>query len=131
MFTPDTFGDTYLNKEVALMSGAVDSSDIQYGKVTKRLRDADGRPIGTASENPLMDTREYAVEFIDGHSEALRANIIAQNFFSEIDEEGNQHILLDDFIDFRKSGAAVSKEDAFITRSNGVKRRRQTTSGWQ
>jgi hypothetical protein len=130
-FTPDTFGDTYLNKEIAIMRGAGDSSDIQYGKVTKRLRDAEGRPIGTASENPIMDTRAYTVEFTDGHSEALTANLIAQNLFSEIDEEGNRHILLDDIIDCRKSGAAVSQEDAFVTMSNGVKRRRQTTLGWQ
>ncbi|KAI2506381.1 Reverse transcriptase (RNA-dependent DNA polymerase) [Fragilaria crotonensis] len=130
-FTPDVFDDTYLNKEIALLRGAGDSSDIHYGKVTKRLRDAEGRPIGTASENPLMDTREYTVEFTDGHSEALSANLIAQNLFSEIDEEGNRHVLLDDIIDFRKSGAAVSQEDAFVTMSNGVKRRRQTTLGWQ
>ena len=30
----------------------------QIGKVlTKRLRDAEGRPIGTAHDNPLLDTR--------------------------------------------------------------------------
>ena len=131
IFTPDTFGDTYLNKEIALMRGTGDSSDVQFGKVTKRLRDADGRPIGTAHENPHLDTREYTVEFTDGHCEALSANLIAQNLFSEIDDEGKRHVLLDDIIDFRKTGAAVSPEDAFITMSNGVKRRRQTTLGWQ
>jgi hypothetical protein len=90
IFTPDTFGDTYLNKEIALMRGTGDSSDVQFGKVTKRLRDADGRPIGTAHENPHLDTREYTVEFTDGHSEALSANLIAQNLFSEIDDEGKR-----------------------------------------
>jgi hypothetical protein len=43
--------------------GASEDSDVQFGKVTKRLRDAEGRPIGTAHENPLLDTREDAVEF--------------------------------------------------------------------
>ncbi len=37
-FTPDVFGDTYLNKEIALMRGAGNSSDTRYGKVTKRVR---------------------------------------------------------------------------------------------
>ena len=37
IFTPDTFGDTYLNKEIALMRGNVDSSDVQYGKVTSNM----------------------------------------------------------------------------------------------
>lgn len=48
-----------------------------------------------------------------------------------IDDEGNRHILLDDIIDHRRSENAVDKEDAFVTMSNGVKRRRQTTQGWQ
>ena len=120
-----------MNKEVAMARGAGGSEDVQYGKVTKRLRDADGIPIGTANDNPLLDTREYTVEFTDGHTESLSANILAQNLFSQIDEEGNRHILLDDIIDHRRSEHAVNKEDAFVTMSNGVKRRRQTTQGWQ
>ena len=130
-FTPDVFDDTYLNKEVAIARGAGEAEDVQYGKVTKRLRDAEGRPIGTANDNPLLDTREYTVEFMDGHTESLSANIVAQHLFSQIDEEGNRHVLLDDIVDHRRSDSAVSKEDAFVTMSNGVKRRRQTTQGWQ
>lgn len=55
-FTPDIFDNTYLSKEIALPRGAGDSEDIHYGKVTKRLRDAEGKPIGMANENPLLDT---------------------------------------------------------------------------
>jgi hypothetical protein len=78
-----------------------------------------------------MDTREYIVEFTDGHSQALSANLIAQNLFSQIDDKGNGHVLLEDIIDHRKADAAVSEEDAFVTMNNGVKRRQQTTQGWQ
>ena len=52
-FTPNVCDDTYLNKEIAKARGAGDDKDVQYGRVTKRLRDADGRPIGTAHDNPL------------------------------------------------------------------------------
>jgi hypothetical protein len=83
------------------------------------------------NENPLLDTREYEVEFLDGHVEAMSANSIAQHLFSQIDEEGHRHILLDDIIDFRKDDTAVDKADAFITMKNGVKRRHQMTQGWQ
>ena len=38
---------------------------------------------------------------------------------------------LDNIIDHRRNATALDKEDAFITMSNGVKRRRQTTQGWQ
>ena len=127
-FTPDTFDDPYLNKEIALASGA---NEVQFGRVTKRLRDAEGRPIGTANENPLLDTRGYAVEFRDGHSESVSANLIAQNLYSQFDEEGNRHILLADIVDHRRDERAVDKQDAFVTMGNGVKRRRETTQGWQ
>jgi hypothetical protein len=130
-FTPDVFDDTYLNKEIAIARGAGGNEDVQYGKVTKRLRDAEGRPIGTAHDNPLLDTREYSVEFLDGHKESLSANLIAQHLFSQIDEEGNRHVLLDDIIDHRKTDSAVDKQDAFVIMSNGVKRRKETTQGWQ
>jgi hypothetical protein len=53
-FTPNTLNDPYLNKEVALADGA---SKAKFGRATKRLQDAEGRPIGTANENPLLDMR--------------------------------------------------------------------------
>ena len=60
-------------------------------KVTKRLRDAEGRPIGTAADNPLLDTsRAYTVEFPDGREESLTANLIAQNVYSQLDKEGTR-----------------------------------------
>ena len=130
-FTPDLFDDTYLNKEVAIARGAGNEEDVQYGKVTKRLRDAEGRPIGTANDNPLLDTREYEVEFMDGHNESLSANLIAQHLYSQIDEEGNRHVMLDDITDHRRNESAIDKKDEFTTMSNGVKRRRETTQGWQ
>ena len=85
-FTPDTFGDKYLNKENALADG---EGRMHYGKVTKRLRDAEGRPIGMAADNPLLDMRAYTVKFPDGREESLTANLIAQNLYSQLDKEGN------------------------------------------
>jgi hypothetical protein len=51
--------------------------------------------------------------------------------FSQVDEEGHRHVLLDDIINFWKDQTAVDKANAFIIMKNGVKRRRQTTQGWQ
>ena len=130
-FTPDVFDDTYLRMEIALPRGGGDQEDIQFAKVTKRLHDKEGRPIGTANDNPLLDTREYEVEFLDGHRESLSANVIAQHMFSQVDEEGHRHLLLDDITDFRKDDTAIDKEDAFVKMSNGVQRRRMMTKGWQ
>ncbi|KAI2491297.1 Reverse transcriptase (RNA-dependent DNA polymerase) [Fragilaria crotonensis] len=76
--------------ELALREGA----EVQFGRVVKRLRDKDGLPIGTANDNPILDTRMYKVEFQDGHKASMAANAIAENLFSQIDDEGNRHVLL-------------------------------------
>ena len=59
--TPDTYDDWYLNMELAVPRG--DNPNPQYAKVTKRLRDADGIPIGTANEIPILDSCMYEVEY--------------------------------------------------------------------
>ena len=41
--------------------------------------DDEGKDVGTMNNNPLIDTREYEVDFSDGVTEALTANIIAEN----------------------------------------------------
>ncbi len=78
-FTPDSFDDTYLNMELALPR---EGREVQFGRVVNRLRDKDGLPIGTASDNPILDSRMYEVEFQDGHKASLAANANAENFSS-------------------------------------------------
>ena len=126
-FDPDTYDD-YINKEIS-----VDQGDVHpvRATVTKRLKDNRGNPIGTAHPNPIMDSRMYEVEFADGHKQAMAANIIAENMYASVDEQGHRHLLLDMIVGHRRSGDAVSKENAFARTSGGSKRRRETTKGWQ
>ena len=126
--TPDVLDDTYLNMELALPR---DGDGPEFAKVTKRLRDANGLPIGVAHENPILDTRLYEVEYLDGHKAALAANAIAVNIFAQVDDEGHRHVLLDSIADHRTNGKQVTVDNAFITSSNGGKRRRETTKGWE
>ena len=84
-----------------------------------------------ADDNPLLDTRLYEVEYLDGHKASLSANSIAQNMFAEVDEDGNRFVLLDSIIDTRCDGSEVKQQDAFIISKNGGKRRRETTKGWE
>jgi hypothetical protein len=128
-FTPDVYDDTYLNMELALPRP--DGEGPEFARVTKRLRDKDGKPIGVANQNPILDTRVYEVEYLDGHKASLTANAIAQNLFAQVDEEGNRHVIIDEIIDHRKDSSAVALEDAFVTTSSGTKRRRHTTKGWE
>ena len=126
-FTPDSY-DTYVNMELALARGDAIPA---YARVTKRLRDAQGRPIGTAHDNPILDTRMYEVEYLDGHKASLSANAIAENMYAQVDEEGNRHVMFDEIVDHRCDGKEVKMQDAFTTNSRGVKRRKITTKGWE
>ena len=38
----------------------------EFARFNKRLKDKDGRPIVIASDNPILDTRMYKVEYADG-----------------------------------------------------------------
>ena len=95
-----------MNMEVAIDRG---DEYPELGKVTKRLKDKDGNPIGTANNNPILDTRIYDIEFQDGHTEAISANIIAENLFSQIDEEGRRYAILDQIVDVRTDGTDLKK----------------------
>ena len=62
-FTPDIY-NMYLNMELAIPQG--DSLEPRLAWVTKQLKDANGLPIRLANENPIIDTRMYEVEYLDG-----------------------------------------------------------------
>ena len=57
-FTSDSY-NRYLQMELAFDCG--DDSPY-FAKVTKRLRDAQGLPIDTANDNPILDTWIFEVE---------------------------------------------------------------------
>ena len=81
--TPEVLEDTYINMELAMPR---DSDGPEFARVTKRLRDTDGIPIGTSNDNPILDSRLYEVGYTDGHKASLAANIIAINMFAQVDQ---------------------------------------------
>jgi hypothetical protein len=46
--------------------------------MSKRLRDKDGLPIGTANDNPTLDMRMYEVEYPEGHKASLAADYLRE-----------------------------------------------------
>ena len=127
-YTPEVMEDTYVNMALALPR---DGEGPEYARVTKRLRDKDGLPIGTANDNPILDTRIYEVEYLDGHKASLAANAIAENLFAQIDDEGNRFVTFDSIMAHRVDGSETKEDDAYITSSNGGRRRKETTKGWE
>jgi hypothetical protein len=127
-FTPDVLDDTYLNMELALPRSG---GEVEFARVVKRLRDKDGIPIGTANDNPILDSRMYEVEFPDGYKTSMAANAIAENLFAQVDPEGNRHAVFEDIIVHRTNGKQVAIEDGMIVTPVGTKCRKQTTAGWE
>jgi hypothetical protein len=125
-YTPEAY-DEFLTAEVLLPS----MGTVVKAKVVGRKRDADGNPIGKRNANPILDTREYEVEFPDGATDVFTANIIAENLYAQVDEEGNSYAIMHEITDHKKDGTAVSKDDGFITTMSGGTRPRQTTRGWK
>ena len=127
--TSDVGQEQYLNMELAIPSGP--DSAPKYGKVVKRLRGEDGKPIGKAHSNPMLDTRKYQVELVDGTTLEMTANKIAENLYAQVDDEGRRHVLVDEIIDHRRGDDALSHANAWITSKNGNKTLKKTTRGWQ
>ena len=75
--------------------------------VKRRIENEDGSRSGTYHRNPMMDTREYELEYDNGTQDRYVANVIAKNLYSQIDSEGHQFLVLEDISDHRKYGTAI------------------------
>jgi len=118
--------DQYISAEVMVPKGDI----LVSAKVTGCKTDRDGKPVGVGHSNPLLDTRVYEVQFPDGHTEEFAANTIAENIYSQVDEEGNQYLLMQEITDHKKDGSAVAADDKWIHHGYN-KQLRRTTQGWQ
>ncbi|KAI2491884.1 Reverse transcriptase (RNA-dependent DNA polymerase) [Fragilaria crotonensis] len=76
--------DEYISASVLLPRG----EDVVRAKVIGRMHGRDGNPLGMRHSNPILDTREYQVEFPDGSTATYAANVIAENLYSQVDDEG-------------------------------------------
>ena len=84
-----------------------------------------------AHNNPLLDSRQYEIEYDDGYSEILSANIIAENLLSQVDEEGHRHRMFAEISEHRVLPSAITKKDGMFTTARGLQRHKRTTAGWE
>lgn len=125
---PDAY-DKYIGARVVLDEATNNGGNI--ATVKRRATDIDGRAIGTAHNNPLLDSREYEIELEDGTTDRIFANKIAENIYTQLDDEGREILAFGDIIDHRKDNSALSKDDGFTILKNGHKKCKPTTRGWQ
>ncbi len=69
--------------------------------VKERRKDPFGNPIGKAHANLLLDTREYVVKLEDGSKETYFANVIAENLWSQCNEEGREFSIFKEIVNHR------------------------------
>jgi hypothetical protein len=91
---PEVF-DYLISAKVLLPKGDV----LLPACIISRKRDGEGNLIGTHHSNPIMDTRIYDVQFPDGHVESYAANVIAENIYAQVDDEGRRFLLLAEVMD--------------------------------
>jgi hypothetical protein len=92
--------------------------------------DDNGRIIGNANENPILNTTLYDVQFSDGMIKTYAANTIAENVYNMVNEEGESNTTFDGIISHRKNKNAIEKKDRYVT-VNNKRFPRKTTAGWQ
>ena len=124
--TPES-ADQYISAEVMLPKGGT----MTKGCVAKRIRDDSGNPVGRAHDNPILDTREYTVEFDDGDVSELTANLIAESMYAQCDPDGNQYVLLDSLTDYRRLDTALKLSDQTVVRNDNRTYKKRNTIGWQ
>ena len=67
---------------------------------------------------------------MDGHEETMTANLIAEYLFSQVDDDGNRQVLLDEIIDHRvDTKIVVHEKDAYI-KSRYVRRPPNAGNFW-
>jgi hypothetical protein len=82
--------DQYVGAHVRVPIG----NEIRSGKVLRHKRELDGTVRGRANANPMLDTRNYEIEFPDGRSDEYTENVIAENMYAQCDIEGRQFNLM-------------------------------------
>ena len=83
-----------------------------------------------ADDNPILDSRMYEVEYIDGYVAAMAANVVSENSFAQVDQEGNIFVMIDSIIDTITDGTQTLQQYAFVISKSGAKQRKNTTKGW-
>ncbi len=86
--------------------------------MTKCKQDDNGNPTGRASDNPILDTREYIVKFDDGDVNELTANLIAKSMYTQCNPNGNQYVLLDDIVDYCHDHTAITRDGQTTVRAD-------------
>jgi hypothetical protein len=112
----DDYDEETYNR-LALAEVLLPKGDYEYiSRVVGRKRDSKGHPIGRYNPNPLLDKTVLEVEFPDGTIQDYAANVVAEVLFTQVDQDGNRHLLLKEIIGHEKDASAPTFEALQETR---------------
>ena len=78
-------------------------------------------PIGKYNQNPILDSRKYKVELLDGVVDEYYHKILSQKLLSQVDEEGRESIPMKEISDHKIEKSAM----------RDWKKGLVTTKGWR
>ena len=122
-FTPYLY-NKYVNMELTLDRGG---DRTEFARLEKRLKDSNRRPIGVADDNPILYSRIYEVEYRNGCVAAMADNVIADNLFAQVDQEGNRFVHINSITDTRTDGTQKLQQYVFVITKSVTKQRKNTT----
>ena len=73
------------------------------------MRNSDGQLEGDAHKFPALDHREYIVDFGDGNYVKYPANILMDDIYDHIDDDGRTSTILKGLVNFRNDEEAIPK----------------------
>ena len=86
--------DPYLGMELGQNKG--DEEGLNFAIFIKRAVYEDGKKIIKRSNNPILDSRQYEVEYADGNTAIMAATIISENLMAQVYDHGNRHLRIDE-----------------------------------
>jgi hypothetical protein len=99
--------DRYIGAQLMLDVGG----EKLQARVIKRSKGPDGEKMGRYHGNPIFDTRAYLVELADGTVDEYMANVIAENLYSQVDDEGHSHLVMREISDHQKDATALDQQN--------------------
>jgi hypothetical protein len=75
-----------------------------------------------------LDSRVYEVQYPNGATAKITANLIAENIYSQVDHEGRSYSVLREIVDHHSNGHALKKDYGYEVGSDGPQ---HTTKEWE
>ena len=115
-----------LNNQVYLPQG----ESMQVSKVDRRILGEDENLVGTYSDNPMLNTLIYDLEFPYGDTKPHASSMIAENIHNSVDLDGHRSRPFGEILNYFKTANSVAISNAKAVGRNRRIYQRKTTAGW-